>query len=483
MRGGKWALLAACALGACGVSSVNARQGPAAAGAVAGDVHGLTVTPAPAAPSALGHSLIPGPRGRAEGNAAPLYYQAMLEMATLPADDQQALDEMGRAEPANIDMIHGMSIVDRLRHPFELIDLATQRDGCDWATPLRERGVGVVVPEAGHLRLLGIALAAKARLEIFRGEREQGLKTIGIGLAVARHAARGPTILQAVVGMFIADRMADQIEAYMETDSAPSLYWALVELGDHPVDIERGARAERFMLNYEVPSLAEIESGKMAPEDAVREMSPWLYPELSRTPGGKPGGWAMAVAAAAGYPAARAALIARGVPPAQVERWPVAYVTMRYHLERYEELRDELYKWLPLPWWESRRGLEEAQQKIEDAKARGEGGALPQMIPNIAGLARNAATLERRFAMLRTVEALRLYAGSNRGEAPSTLDALRGTPLPLDPATGRAFSYRVEAGPGGVQRVVLGGMAGAKPASGAPERMEYRMTFIPARGK
>jgi hypothetical protein len=50
--------------------------------------------------------------------------------------------------------------------------------------------------------------------------------------------------------------------------------------------------------------------------------------------------------------------------------------------------------------------------------------------------------MEQRFAMLRHVEALRMYAAEHGGALPTTLSAV-STPLPDDPMTGKQFAYVV----------------------------------------
>jgi hypothetical protein len=53
--------------------------------------------------------------------------------------------------------------------------------------------------------------------------------------------------------------------------------------------------------------------------------------------------------------------------------------------------------------------------------------------------------LEQRFAYLRVIEAIRLYAFQNGGALPTSLDA-RKLPLPADPVTGKPFDYSVKDG-------------------------------------
>ena len=50
-------------------------------------------------------------------------------------------------------------------------------------------------------------------------------------------------------------------------------------------------------------------------------------------------------------------------------------------------------------------------------------------------------TLDRRIAMLRTIEALRIYAAAHGGQLPDSLDEVNDVPVPLDPGTGKPFEY------------------------------------------
>jgi hypothetical protein len=52
--------------------------------------------------------------------------------------------------------------------------------------------------------------------------------------------------------------------------------------------------------------------------------------------------------------------------------------------------------------------------------------------------------LERQIALLRHVEALRLYAAGHGGKLPARLSDIP-VPLPVDPFSGKPFDYSVEA--------------------------------------
>jgi hypothetical protein len=53
------------------------------------------------------------------------------------------------------------------------------------------------------------------------------------------------------------------------------------------------------------------------------------------------------------------------------------------------------------------------------------------------------AVAEQKFAFLRHVEALRLYAAEHRGQLPEKLTDL-AVPLPVDPLSGQPFRYSRE---------------------------------------
>jgi hypothetical protein len=52
--------------------------------------------------------------------------------------------------------------------------------------------------------------------------------------------------------------------------------------------------------------------------------------------------------------------------------------------------------------------------------------------------------LERDIAALRVIEAVRMYAASHAGRPPKALSDIDRVPVPLNPATGKPFEYRLE---------------------------------------
>ncbi|MGH7134581.1 MAG: hypothetical protein ACREHD_02510, partial [Pirellulales bacterium] len=55
----------------------------------------------------------------------------------------------------------------------------------------------------------------------------------------------------------------------------------------------------------------------------------------------------------------------------------------------------------------------------------------------------NQTRLDQRIALLCCVEAMRMYAAEHDGKLPAKLKDIR-LPLPVDPATGQPFTYKVD---------------------------------------
>ena len=55
---------------------------------------------------------------------------------------------------------------------------------------------------------------------------------------------------------------------------------------------------------------------------------------------------------------------------------------------------------------------------------------------------RDQARFDRNIALLRTIEAIRMFAADNQGQLPGSLADITLVPIPTDPVTGRDFIYR-----------------------------------------
>jgi hypothetical protein len=107
-------------------------------------------------------------------------------------------------------------------------------------------------------------------------------------------------------------------------------------------------------------------------------------------------------------------------------------------------MRDELFKWVNVPYPRAYKGLDEADRRI-GAGQQGKHQGLPfvAVLPAIRAVFIVPARIDRRLDAIQCIEAIRLYAAAHDGTLPPSLEAISEAPAPLDPATGMPFEYKV----------------------------------------
>jgi hypothetical protein len=76
-------------------------------------------------------------------------------------------------------------------------------------------------------------------------------------------------------------------------------------------------------------------------------------------------------------------------------------------------------------------------------RASDTGGLFADLLPHIIKLRRTQGKLEQQIAILRHVEALRLYSAAHDGKLPAKPSDV-SVPLPIDPVTGQPFVYNID---------------------------------------
>jgi hypothetical protein len=138
---------------------------------------------------------------------------------------------------------------------------------------------------------------------------------------------------------------------------------------------------------------------------------------------------------AAHVKAARQRLVESGLPAGAVKALPALQIVLLDEKREYEARRDEQMKWRGVPFWRA--------DQSPPARDR-HGWLFAQLVPPAYHVFRSMARLDQRIALLRHVEAIRMYAAEH-GKVPARLADL-AVPLPVDPITGKPFAYRVEGG-------------------------------------
>jgi hypothetical protein len=134
--------------------------------------------------------------------------------------------------------------------------------------------------------------------------------------------------------------------------------------------------------------------------------------------------------------AARRRLVEHGLPEERVGRFPAEQVVLLDEVREYQVRRDEEMKLANLP-------TREFAKRATRTRPKGEPGLFDFFLPAIYKVRLAQGRLEQRVALLRHVEALRMYAAGHDGKLPETLADI-DVPLPDDPFTGRPFRYTLD---------------------------------------
>ena len=330
---------------------------------------------------------------------------------------------------------------------FSDMDYAARFESCDWQLAIREgRFVEMRIPDVSQTRTFARLLAAKAHLEIAEGNYDQAVRTFQTGFALAVHVARGQTLIHGLVGTAVAALAANQVEQFIQQPGAPNLYWALAMLPRPLVDYRPGLEGEMnsFYLNF--PELKDLDKKQLSAEgwrELMAKVVGLFWHVASDTPA-KPASGMAVLLALQGYPGAKQYLIDHGRTAAEVEAMPVAQVVLLYEVQIYQELNDDVFKNLFLPYSEGQKGTAEVEAKLRQGISRRLEifpiAAL--MLPAVAA-AKSSETRGQWFlARLQILEALRIYAAAHDGRLPDRLSDIREVPIPTNPYNDKPFEYR-----------------------------------------
>ena len=253
-------------------------------------------------------------------------------------------------------------------------------------------------------------------------------------------------LIKTLVGHAVANVTLNRVEEFVQEPSAPNLYWALTDLPRPLIDLRRPLQGERIVVDGLLPEIREALKDPRAPPVAVAQLtkrierlailgSPWQ----NRT--------ALLFHVARRYPAAREYFLRQGRNALDLDAMPVTQVVLMHELALYDVWADELSKLNNLPYWEFQPRAKALKQAFQRELAEHSGEMhLPIWARGSENVFATRARTDRRIALLRCVEAIRLYAAEQGERLPTSLQDIREVPIPIDPMTGQAFLYRIEKG-------------------------------------
>ena len=317
-------------------------------------------------------------------------------------------------------------------------DRAARMDKPDWQILLKLKtdGIGLLLPDVQKLRMLAASLQERFRAEVAGGRIDDALYTARTMFALSRHMGEHPTLIGDLVGIAIATITIGPLEDLLEQPNCPNLYWALTNLPSPFISIEKGIEGERVLIQGE---FHELDDREPMSAEQIKKLIVHIQKvrEFDKKPQKPVRVWVNERAKnEALVRAARGRLVEYGIPEERLARFPADQVILLDARRQYEERRDEVTKFMSLPTWQ----VEELTSRIKPAK---EEGLFDFLVPALEKVRKAQGRLEQRIALLRCVEALRLYAAAHDGKLPDKLSDCP-VPLPDDPVTGKPFRYKVD---------------------------------------
>lgn len=432
----------------------------------------LTLHPSSPSKPALKHHLLPDRMDRTPGNAAQFYYRTLL--IYYQNQNRQALEkeyaekyERWTNEPCEGELREEMkkwvagfpsSAADQLRE-------AVYRERCDFDYRLHERSgfevISFLLPEIQEMRNLGRYLTIKARVAIAEGRYDDAAESLRHGFQMGKDTGSEPLLINGLVGIAIASIMNGELEHWIGSPDSPNLYWAVGAIPKPLVDLRPALEQEVRFPELMFPFLKDAETSQRSPEewqrvlsDAVRQIGnnfgqstskpePSVLEKLQSD-------LAVTALIMRAYPVAKEELKSAGFDAAKLDRMPVAQVVAIHVQRTVRQIGDEFVKGAYLPATQREEYYATLEKRLQEEKLLGPGSRemipLSSLLMPAVGQALMAQTrLERDFAALQTLEAIRAHLAETGG-LPEKLGDITAVPVPVNPTTNEPFEYRLADG-------------------------------------
>ncbi|MBN1852937.1 MAG: hypothetical protein JW829_09440 [Pirellulales bacterium] len=441
----------------------------------------MTVSTASEPDPAFRYRLLKHEDVRKDGNAAPFYYRAQMDLDQTAKSVREKYGEeydtwYGHEVPLAdlpkdkvrkaLEPYHG-SIMTSLRE-------ATSRRYCDWGWEL-EHFMGVetiafLLPEIQRARDLSRMLALQTRFALAEGRYEDAIEFIQMNYQLGQDVVTEPLLVSGLVGIAITGITNAGILELMAEPDAPNLYWALAELPDPMIHLRPAVRFELGIGPRVFPILQDAESKNLTTDQwavKIGETFATLFGEVNALAHGETDrvgidegplkhfspqvigrlqGLGLSMLT---YTTAKKALIECGMTPDQVEAMPVGQVIAIQASRAYQHTAQEYEKNWYMPFDAARQRQSLIQKELQK---EGYLGPKPfkeiipvatMLLPAIQACRTAQERIRRDVAAMRVLEALRMHASST-GKLPTSLADVTMVPVPLNPATNKAFDYKLD---------------------------------------
>lgn len=413
----------------------------------------LTVSPAAAPKPALKYQLLPELSEMNPGNPVLGYLKCFSEQNYL-FHNKQGIDFRTKCLKMPLKDLPLEKLRDYGDGAAHQANYAARLNNPDWQVliPLKRDGIYTLVPEIQQMGKLALVLKLRFRGAVASHRFDDALVTAKTMFALSRHLAEHPTPIGFLVGNSIANIAADPLEEMIQQPGCPNLFWALTDLPSPLFDLHKTAQGERLIWRQESRVLNEKRPmTEKELEKAVTYAEQFLGVNVRGVRKGAVKTWLdEKVKDAAFVRASRRRLKEAGLPEKSVKKFPPSQVVMLDAKYAFDATLDDMLKVMQLPYWQAEKTLMRVH-KGDSAESK----ILNKLIIGPLAKVRMAQVrTEQRFAVLRHIEALRMYAAEHQGTLPMKLNDI-DLPLPVDPVTGRPLQYSVN----GATATLRGGVA------------------------
>jgi hypothetical protein len=399
----------------------------------------LTVQPMAAPKPALKYQLLPELREMNQGNPVQEYMKCFAEQQNF-FFDKAVLADRERHQVIPLSELP----LKELRYycgrgPLKEADYAARLDTPNWQIlpRIKAEGVATLLPDIQQLRMLASALKVRFRVEVAEKRFDDALTTAKTMFALSRHLGEHPTLIANLVGMAIANVAIGPLEEMLQQPGCPNLYWALTDLPNPFISLRNGLQGERVILHTHIEGIEDRRAMTQQELDKLLARLGQTLKELQLVKADAKAWLQSRLENDKHIAAARQRLIESGLPDERVKAFlPLQVVLLDEKTKLEARLHDEM-KLMTLPYWQV-DGQFHSPRSSDDLSDQ-----LLNMFAGAGKVRKAQARLEQRIALLRHVEAIRLYAAEHDGKLPATLNDI-GLPLPVDPFTGEPFRYSVD---------------------------------------
>ncbi len=418
----------------------------------------LAVSATPAPKPLLKYEFLPHPRDRATGNAAVGYQRAVIVRPEWPRDPKKSQEQHELLDGWSATPVEQLptgkieAFLFGYRDLLAELDDAARRTTCDWQTErMKAEDITRLLPSVQGNRETQRIISLKARMELGEKKFPDAMRSIQTGFQMAKHVGEGSTLIEFLVGQSMASTMIGRVDDWIGRADSPNLYWAFTSLPKPFLNPRFALDGEvRFQEGF-LPALKEMERGPVSEDVATTTLANWCK-NLSGATAGELGGLEnlaanVGVAAMAGVqgPGAKKELLARGLAKKDVDAMPAAQAVLLRSVYKHRDIWDDQVKCFSLPTHKAFAELERIDRQAKKARAEAKDDALfavmTLLYPAVQKVHFAQARFERRVALIRALEAVRLQIAADGGAIPVSLDAVTAVAVPEDPFFAKPFEY------------------------------------------